>query len=152
MRNLHLLLTLPLLLLLLEVETSALALEGLGLGVLWQFGQSGMVGVQLAFDVLHELEVVVVEFGLPAFEQPVVAELPEIDVRPGKPLRIRESLVERLDLVDHLDLFSQLLDLLLKLVLATDQHLQLLHKNNPKIILDYSVLINYPTLKADCNA
>ena len=53
-----------------------------------------MVSKQFVLNFLHEREMVVVDFCLPAFEVAIVGELSKIDICSGIPLGIHESLVE----------------------------------------------------------
>ena len=74
-----------------------------------------------AFNLFHELNMVVVKLCFFAFKVSIVGKLPEIEILPGKTLFIGEALVKLLDLVDLFDLLGEFGEGLFHLIFLLDK-------------------------------
>ena len=76
---------------------------------------------QLAFNLFHELDMVIVELCFLAFKVSVVGKLPKIEILPGETFLIGKALVKLLGLIDLFDLLGEFGEGLLHFVFLLDK-------------------------------
>ena len=76
---------------------------------------------QFAFNLFHELNMVVIKLCFLAFKVSIIGKLSKIEILPGETLFIGEALAKLLDLVDLFDLLGEFGEGLFHLIFLLDK-------------------------------